>query len=420
MLKIIAAYIIHNNTKNGDEMDTAAPITDDDIKAIVATTTMADFRAAIAPWQDDNRARKLMVQKLHGGIDDYFTWQKHEALRLYRELDGAEPTVATVLAAEMKRFNLRFAGPDYAVFKGLTLEYEPGYLAEIEKRFEGHGDRGPDVHRAVMEDISHPISRYLSSHESRNIKSRLNKYKDMRLTLSRDAAGVAKFDATSPTEQAQEAEKERQRDVHARRVAETPDIEKFISAVTAKDGDFRKFVKEQLADITGDPLLLWQKREVFSMLAAKEIPDAAQLQPETRISVALDGAKTQFAQQFKQAVKEVPIIAAPQVRDVLAHKAIDATTTQGGGARQVVASSFVAPVVQWMRQNLNDVAAYREKFPDAVVIVDQLAPAGELPKAHLYSARAAWNLLLKSGLKTGQPLVAPHTAAFRRARKPVT
>ncbi len=401
-------------------MDTAAPITDDDIKAIVATTTMAEFRAAIAPWENDSGARKKMVQKLHGGIEDYFTWQKHEALRLYRELDGAEPTVATVLAAEMKRFNLRFAGPDYAVFQGLTLEYEPGYLAEIEKRFEGHGHRGPDVHRAVMEDISHPISRYLSSRESRNIKSRLNKYKDMRMTLRRDEKGAAKFELSSPTEQAHEAEKKRQRDLHARRIAETPDIENFISAVTAKDGDFRKVVKEQLAGITGDPLLVWQKREVFSMLSAKEMPDAAQLQPEMRIGIALDGAKTQFAQQFKQAVKEVPVIAAPEVRDALARQAVDATTTQGGAARQVVAASFVAPVVQWMRQNLQDVAAYREKFPDAVVVVDQLAPAGELPKAHVYSARVAWNLLMKTGLKTGQPLVAPHTAAFRRAPKPVT
>ena len=58
-------------------MDTAPPITDDDIQRIVATATMADFRAAIAPWQDDGAARKKMVQKLHGGIGDYFTWQKH-------------------------------------------------------------------------------------------------------------------------------------------------------------------------------------------------------------------------------------------------------------------------------------------------------------------------------------------------------
>ncbi|MDI1227976.1 MAG: hypothetical protein PSY14_09855 [bacterium] len=401
-------------------MDSPAAITDEDIQRIVATTTMADFRAAIAPWQDDGGARKKMVQKLHGGIDDFFTWQKHEALRLYRELEGAEPSVATVFAAEMKRFNFRFENREYQELQGLTLEYEPGYLAAIEKRFEGHGDRGPDVHRAVMEDISHPISRYLSSRESRNITARRKKYKDMRMTLGRDAKGVAKFDLSSETEQAHEAEKKRQRDLHARRIAETPDIEKFIAAVTAKDTDIRKLVKEQVGGLTGDPLLLWQKREVFSMLGNKETPDASQLQPEARIDVALDEAKVQFEQQFKKAVKQVAIVAGPQIRGNLSRHAVDAPPSLGGTARQVVAASFVAPVVQWMRENYEDVAAYAGKFPDAVVVVDELALTGGLPKAHVYSAREAWKTLLKVGLKTGQPVSAPKTAAFRRAPKPVT
>ncbi len=397
-------------------MDDRLPITDDDIQAIVATTTMADFRAAIAPWQDDGGARKKMIQKLHGGIDDYFTWQKHEALRLWRELDGAEPTVATVLAAEVKRFDFRLASKQYEIFNGLTLEYAPGFLEELAKRFDGHGARGPDVHRAVMDEVSDPVSRYLSARENKNLKSRLKKYKDMRMTISRDAQGLAKFALTSPTEEVHEAERKRQADLRARRIAETPDIEKFIAAVTPLDGIFRKLVKEQLENITGDPLLLWQKREVFSMLAGKETPVALQLQPEVRIGVALDETKVQFELQFKKAVKQVPVVAGPQVRSDLVGDVLGAPAAKGGAARQVVANSFVAPVVQWMRQNMDDVAAYAVKFPDAVVIVDELAPAGALPKVHLYSARAAWNTLLDAGLKTAQPVSAPRTAAFRKAQ----
>ena len=396
-------------------MDTAPPITDDDIQRIVATTTMADFRAAIAPWQDDNRARKLMVQKLHGGIDDYFTWQKHEALRLWRELEGAEPTVATVLAAEIKRFNARFGAKEYAALQGLTLEYEPGYLAQIEKRFEGHGDRGPDVHRAVMEDISHPISRYLSSRESRNLKSRLNKYKDMRMTLRRDAAGVAKFEVTSPTEQAHEEEKKRQQERGARRIAEIPDIAGFIEAVLKQEPQFRKIIRAQLEGVAGDALLTWQKHEAFAMLGSKQTPDVAALQIDTRIDAALQETKQQFENQFKKAVKHLPVVAGPALRQKLGETAFNDPAKP---VRQQVTDHFVTPLSEWMRENWESVSAQAQ--PDTQIIVDDLPDAGQPIKPRIYSARVAMNQWLKSGPKTAAAITAPRTASFRRMVKPVT
>lgn len=400
-------------------MDTAPPITDDDIRRIVATATMADFRAAIAPWQDDGAARKKMVQKLHGGISDHFTWQKHEMLRLWREIDGAEPTVATVLAAEIKRFANRLQGKDYAVLNGLTMQYEAGFLEDIEKRFTAQGKHGPDVHRAVMNDIADPVSRYLSR-EGKGIAARRKKYPNLRMVMGRDANGAAVFTMTCAEEQADEAEKQRRIDARACNIAQIPDIEKFIKVITAEDPQFRKRVREQLAQISQDALLSWQKREVFDMLGRKETPDAAQLQPDARLDAALELAKSQFSQQFKKAVKQMPVMVSHGLRGGLLRHMLDKPAAQDGTTRQVVTDHFVAPVVQWMRQNFGDVAAYAGKFPDAVLVVDTLAPAGGLPSAHVYSAREAWNAALKAGLKTSQPVTAPHTAAFRRAPKPVT
>lgn len=395
-------------------METPPPITDDDIRRIVATATMADFRAAIAPWQDDGAARKKMVQKLHGGIDDYFTWQKHEALRLWRELEGAEPNVATVLAAEVKRFGNRLAGKDYASLNGLALEYEPGFLEEIENRFKTHGTRGPDVHRAVMEDIADPVSRYLSR-EGKGIPARRKKYPDMRMTIGRDATGAAVFALVSPAEQADEAEKQRQLERGARRIAEIPEIAVFIEAVLKQDAPFRKIIRAQLDGAAGDALLTWQKHETFAMLAAKQTPDAAALQMEARIDAALDDAKLQFQNQFKKAVKHLPVVAGPALRQKLGETAFN---NPAKPVRQQVADYFVTPLAQWMRENWQSVSAQAQ--PDTQIIVDDLPAGGQPIKPRLYSARTAMNQWLKSGPKTATPIPAPRTASFRRAPKPVT
>jgi hypothetical protein len=399
-------------------MDNRLPITDDDIQRIVDTKTMAEFRAAIAPWQDDGGARKKMVQKLHGGIDDYFTWQKHEALRLWRELEGAEPTVATVLAAEVRRFSNRLAGKDYAAVNGLVLEFAPGFLGAIEKRFAAHGNHGPDVHRAVMEEIADPVSRYISR-KAKNIPQRLKKYPNTRMMLDRGANGAPVFTMTSPEEQADEAEKKRKRDAHALNIAQIPDIGKFIGVLTAQDPQSRKTVKEQLGSVTEDPLLSWQKREVFDMLSRKETPDAAQLQMDARLDAALEQAKTQFSQQFRKAIKHLPVILADDARRSLSRAALDANDPQGGTVRHAVKESFVAPVLHWVRQHFDAVAAQAEKFPDSTLVVDDVVRGGA-PRAHLYSARDAMNQWVRTGAKTTAAITAPRTASFRRAPKPVT
>ncbi|MCC7036044.1 MAG: hypothetical protein IT560_01940 [Alphaproteobacteria bacterium] len=390
------------------------PITDDDIQRIVATATMAEFRAAIAPWQDDGAARKKMVQKLHGGIDDYFTWQKHEALRLWRELEGAEPNVATVLAAEVRRFGNRLAGKDYAALSGLALEYAPGFLEEIENRFKAHGARGPDVHRAVMNDISDPVSRYLSR-EGKGIQARRKKYPDMRMTIGRDAAGAAVFALVSPAEQADEAEKKRQQERGARRIAEIPDIAGFIEAVLKQDAPFRKIIRAQLDGVAGDALLTWQKHEAFAMLAAKQTPDAAALQLDARLDAALDEARLQFQNQFKKAVKHLPVVAGPALRQKLGETAFN---NPAKPVRQQVADYFVTPLAQWMRENWQSVSAQAQA--DTQIIVDDLPAGGQPIKPRIYSARLAMNEWLKSGPKTATPVTAPRTASFRRTPKPVT
>ncbi len=395
-------------------MDTVPPITDDDIQRIVATATMADFRAAIAPWQDDGAARKKMVQKLHGGIEDYFTWQKHEALRLWRELEGAEPNVATVLAAEVKRFGHRLTGKDYAALDGLAMEYEPGFLEEIEKRFSAHGKHGPDVHRAVMNDISDPVSRYLSR-EGKGIPARRKKYPDMRMTIGRDASGAAVFALVSPAEQADEAEKKRQLERGARRIAEIPDIGDFIAAVLKQDAQLRKTIRAQLDGVAGDALLTWQKHEAFAMLGSKQTPDVAALQIDKRIDAALQDAKVQFENQFKKAVKHLPVVPGAAVRRKLGEIAFNDPAKP---VRQQVADYFVTPLAQWMRENWQNVSAQAQ--PDTQIIVDDLPVGGQPMQPRIYSARIAMNQWLKSGPKTATAITAPRTASFRRAPKPVT
>lgn len=395
-------------------MDTPAPITDDDIKAIVATTTMAEFRAAIAPWEQDGGARKKMVQKLHGGISDHFTWQKHEFLRLWREIDGAEPTVATVLAAEVKRFGNRLAGKDFPALNGLTLEYEPGFLEGIEKRFAAQAKQGPDVHRAVMNDISDPVSRYLSSREGRNIGARRNKYPNMRMTLGRDAKGGAVFTLTSPEEQAALAEKKRQLDIHVSRIAGTPDLERFIAAVTAKDKDFRKRVKEKVEATAGDPLLTWQKREVFAMLAQGQQPDAASLTVAGRIAASLEMGRTVLQSQFNAAVKGISVMPSEAVMAEMTAAVLDMNTGAGLPVRKVVGEHYVTPVVQWMKQNVGAVKTLAQAFDDTIVVVDALGAPGRPAQAHAYSARQAFGIWVKNGLKTGEKLAAPRTASFRK------
>lgn len=397
-------------------MNAVTPITDDEIQVIVATTTMADFRAALVPWQDDPAARKKITQKLRTEPRNYFNWQRTESLRLYAELQGAEPNAATVLQAEVTRFNSRLAGKEFASVNGLTLEYEAGFLEEIEKRVTPRGKQVPDVHKVVMDEIAAPARAYILYDRGR-IKHTRATYNDVRMTISRGADGKPVFAVWSQQERDAEAELKRQTDARARQVAEIPDLAAFIAAVTAEDTKFRKLIKEQLAGVADDAQLAWQKREVFGMLNRGETPDVASLQIGPRVAVALDDAKLQFEQQFKKAVKHVPVIAGTALRRKLGEVAFDDAARS---VRQVVNSAFVNPVSKWVRENWESVSAQAQKFPDTQIIVDDLPPPGETLVPRLFSARDAMNQWMKVGVKTTTAIAAPRTASFRRAPKPVT
>lgn len=397
-------------------MNAVTPITDDDIQAIVATTTLADFRAAIAPWQEDPLARKEILKKLRPVPNSYLNWQKTESLRLYVELKGAEPDAATVLQAEVARFNNRLAGKEFASVNGLTLEYEAGFLEEIEKRVTPRGKQVPDVHKVVMDEIATPAREHILYDRGRIKRTRAT-YDDVRMTIGRGADGKPVFAVWSQQERDAEAELKRQTDARARQVAEIPDLAAFITAVTAEDTKFRKLIKEQLAGVTDDAQLAWQKREVFGMLNKGETPDVASLQIGTRIAFALDESKVQFEQQFKKAVKHVPVIAGPALRRKLGEVAFNDAARS---VRQVVNGAFVNPVSKWVRENWESVSAQSQKFPDTQIIVDDLPPPGETLVPRLFSARDAMNQWMKVGVKTTAAITAPRTASFRRAPKPVT
>ena len=396
---------------------TAAPpiISDDELKRIAELATLAEFDAAAAPLKDNPAAKKSLAKFVKAlPRKNFLQWQKTEMLRLQSDLVGKDVTLDTVLQAEIDKLNRRFVSGDMKEAHGLTLEYGDGVLDALKDKMKQPGRAGYDVHSVFSDNVAKPARKYFT-YEARDFAALQKNYPDTRMTVEVENGNVV-FSVFSAVRDAARADAQRDLVLRAKKVAATKDLKEFIAAlnVVPVDSKFRGAVRAQLKFVADDPLLAWQKREVFALELKGQPIDPADINVRARVDSAINRIYEYLPSQFNLAVRGVPVFVGPQARQQLADIAFSPQDGEFVAVRKIVNEGFGTSIIKWMKAHWQEVEAQVKVLPDTEVVFDRLPEQGQELQGRVYSVKAAWQKIVKDGLKTSGAVAAPRTASFRK------
>lgn len=396
----------------------AAPpiINDEELKRIAELATLAEFDAAAAPLKENPAAKKSLAKFVKAlPRKNFLQWQKTEMLRLHADLAGKDVTLDTVLQAEIDKLNRRFVSGDMKEANGLPLEYGDGVLEALKNKMKQPGRAGYDVHSVFSDNVAKPARKYFT-YEARDFAALQKNYPDTRMTVEMQNGNIV-FSVFSAVRDAARADAKRDMMLRAKKVAETKDLNEFIAAVNIVpvDSKFRGAVRAQLKFVADDPLLAWQKREVFALDLKGQHINPADINVRARVDSAINRIYEYLPSQFNEAVRGVPVFVGPQARQQLADIAFIPQDGEFVAVRKIVNEGFGTSIIKWMKAHWQEVAEQMKAAPDTEVVFDHLPEKGQELQGRLFSVKEAWKKISRDGLKTSTAVAAPRTASFRKS-----
>lgn len=201
---------------------------------------------------------------------------------------------------------------------------------------------------------------------------------------------------------------------NAEQVARRGSLQQFLTTAIKHRFDRPAFkaMREALKR-ESDPLTRWQKREAMSILAKDGVPDIESLTVEARVTDELKRAAGHLMRSTAQSLKDIPV----DIGDEAHAQMVKILSPDEAGlptlpVRQTVHETLTSKFNSWAAHNRPAIAAFREKFPDARIIIDRLPEDGAFIAPRIYSDEHEFAAFLKDGLRTTRKVKAPHKPTF--------